>query len=192
MALPENPIMFANNPLDRAGHQRGNADWLAAQLASDAALIVPLWNLQPLVLPELQAGDGRDVGYLPKAAFAEAWRDDMAVVFLGLNRRGKPLFAADISHMSAPDLHPDTNPALIEDAYAFQRLLGFHLQRWEDGLAELHQPVVPHIGNRYGLPHGGVHAALPTAAWRQRQPQTSSKTIARGSLGVFTAKGKAV
>ena len=29
MALPENPIMFANNPLDRAGHQRGNADWLA-------------------------------------------------------------------------------------------------------------------------------------------------------------------
>ena len=103
MALPENPIMFANNPLDRAGHQRGNADWLAAQLASDAALIVPLWNLQPLVLPELQAGDGRDVGYLPKAAFAEAWRDDMAVVFLGLNRRGKPLFAADISHMSSPE-----------------------------------------------------------------------------------------
>ena len=59
--------------------------------------------------------------------------------------------------MNAPDLHPDTNPALIEDAYAFQRLLGFHLQRWDDGLAELHQPVVPHIGNRYGLPHGGVH-----------------------------------
>ena len=26
MALAENPIMFANNPLDRAGHQRGNAD----------------------------------------------------------------------------------------------------------------------------------------------------------------------
>ena len=103
MALPENPIMFANNPLDRAGHQRGNADWLAAQFASDAALIVPLWNLQPLVLPELQAGDGRDVGYLPKAAFAEAWRDDMTVVFLGLNRRGKPLFAADISHMSSPE-----------------------------------------------------------------------------------------
>ena len=103
MALPENPIMFANNPLDRAGHQRGNEDWLAAQLASDAALIVPLWNLQPLVLPELQAGDGRDVGYLPKAAFGEAWRDDMAVVFLGLNRRGKPLFAADISHMSSPE-----------------------------------------------------------------------------------------
>ena len=44
MALPENPIMFANNPLDRAGHQRGNADWLAAQLASDTALVLPLWN----------------------------------------------------------------------------------------------------------------------------------------------------
>ena len=70
MALAENPIMFANNPLDRAGHQRGNADWLAAQLASDTALVLPMWQLQPLVLPELQPGDGRDVGYLPKAALA--------------------------------------------------------------------------------------------------------------------------
>ena len=61
MALAENPIMFANNPLDRAGHQRANADWLAAQLAAETALIVPLWNLQPLVLPEIQPGDGRDV-----------------------------------------------------------------------------------------------------------------------------------
>jgi len=103
MALAKNPIMFANNPLNRAGHQRGDPDWLAAQLASEAALVVPLWNLQPLVLPELQPGDGRDAGYLPKAAFGEAWRDDMALVFLGLNRRGKPLFAADISHMSSPE-----------------------------------------------------------------------------------------
>ena len=62
MALAENPIMFTNNPLDRAGHSRGDAAWVAAQLASDAALIVPLWQLNPLVLPELQAGDGRDVG----------------------------------------------------------------------------------------------------------------------------------
>lgn len=103
MALAENPIMFANNPLDRAGHQRNDPDWLAAQLASETALIVPLWNLQALVLPEISPGDGRDVGYLPRAAFAEAWRDDMVLVFLGLNRRGKPLFAADISHMSSPE-----------------------------------------------------------------------------------------
>ena len=119
MALAENPIMFANNPLDRAGHQRGNADWLAAQLSAENALIVPLWNLQALVLPELQSGDGRDVGYLPKAAFGDAWRDDMLIVFLGLNRRGKPLFAADISHMSSPeDIGPFKGLGIFEDLRA--------------------------------------------------------------------------
>ena len=119
MALAENPIMFTNNPLDRAGHSRGDETWLAAQLASDTALIVPLWHLQPLVLPEIQAGDGRDVGWLPKAAFGEAWTGDMLVVFLGLNRRGKPLFAADISHMSAPeDMGPFKGMGLFEDVRA--------------------------------------------------------------------------
>ena len=103
MALAENPIMFTNNPLDRAGHTRADPDWLAAQLAADTALIVPLWNLQPLILPALQPGEGRDVGWLPKGAFGEAWTAHMEIVFLGLNRRGKPLFAANISHMSSPE-----------------------------------------------------------------------------------------
>lgn len=116
MALAENPIMFTNNPLDRAGHSRTDEAWLAAQLADDTALIVPLWQLNPLVLPEIQAGDGRDVGWLPKAAFGEAWTADMAIVFLGLNRRGKPLFAADISHMSNPeDMGPFKGMGHFED-----------------------------------------------------------------------------
>ena len=119
MALAENPIMFTNNPLDRAGHARNDPDWLAAQLAADTALIVPMWNLHALVLPELQPGDGRDVGWLPKEAFGEAWRDDMEVIFLGLNRRGKPLFAANISHMSAPeDFGPFKGMGQFEDLRA--------------------------------------------------------------------------
>lgn len=52
------------------------------------------------------------------------------------------------------------DPDLIEDAYAFQTLLGFQIVSWEEGRATLHQPVRPEIGNRYGLPHGGVHASL--------------------------------
>ena len=119
MALSENPIMFANNPLDRAGHQRGNADWLAAQLAADNALFLPLWHLQPLVLPEVSAGDGRDVGWLPKAAFQDAWRSEAQYVFLGLNRRGKPLFAVDISHMANPeDMGPFKGMGHFEDLRA--------------------------------------------------------------------------
>jgi uncharacterized protein (TIGR00369 family) len=52
------------------------------------------------------------------------------------------------------------NPDLIEEPYEFQKLLGFEIVHWAQGEATLHQPVAPHIGNRYGLPHGGVHAAL--------------------------------
>ena len=119
MALPENPIMFANNPLDRAGHLRSDPDWLAGQFASDSALMVPMWRLSPLVLPEIAAGEGRDVGWLPKGAFADALRPDSLVVFLGLNRRGKPLFAVDISHMSNPeDSGPFKGLGVFEDLRA--------------------------------------------------------------------------
>lgn len=119
MALSENPIMFANNPLDRAGHLRSNDVWLAGQFASDSALLVPFWRLAPLVLPEIEAGQGRDVGWLPRAAFADALRPDSLVVFLGLNRRGKPLFAVDISEMSNPeDMGPFKGMGLFEDLRA--------------------------------------------------------------------------
>ena len=119
MALSENPIMFANNPLDRAGPLRSDKDWLAGQLASDSALLAPFWRLAPLVLPEIEPGQGRDVGWLPKAAFDDALRPDSMVIFLGLNRRGKPLFAVDISHMSNPeDAGPFQGMGLFEDLRA--------------------------------------------------------------------------
>jgi len=116
MPLPESPIMFANNPLDRAGHLRGNPDWLATQFGDENALFVPLWHLQPLVLPELNPGDGRDVGWLPRTALGDALRPDGLSVFLGINRRGKPLFALDISHMSSPeDIGPFKGMGHFED-----------------------------------------------------------------------------
>ncbi|MGB0343041.1 MAG: NAD(+) diphosphatase [Parvibaculales bacterium] len=116
MPLPESPIMFANNPLDRAGHLRGNPDWLAAQFADDSALFVPLWHLQPLILPELNRGDGRDVGWLPRAALGAALHPDSLSVFLGMNRRNKPLFAVDVSRLSSPeDIGPFKGMGHFED-----------------------------------------------------------------------------
>ncbi len=116
MALPESPILFTNNPLDRAGHLRGDPDWLANQLASQQALLVPMWQLQPLVLPEISPDEGRDVGWLPKPAFGDALTTQSLVLFLGLNRRGKPLFAADISQLSSPeDMGPFKGMGVFED-----------------------------------------------------------------------------
>jgi uncharacterized protein (TIGR00369 family) len=49
---------------------------------------------------------------------------------------------------------------LREKPYPFQAHLGFEITEWSDGFCRLEQPVVPQIGNRYGIPHGGVHATL--------------------------------
>ena len=49
---------------------------------------------------------------------------------------------------------------LIEPPYPFQRLLGFEITDWDEGFCRLKQPMVAEIGNRFGIPHGGVHATL--------------------------------
>lgn len=52
------------------------------------------------------------------------------------------------------------DPKLKEEPYPFQAHVGFEIADWSDGYCRVEQPMVPHIGNRYGIPHGGVHATL--------------------------------
>ena len=54
-------MCFSGNPLDRAGNFRGDPAWLAEKYQSDDALFIPLWQLQPLLLPPIAAGYSRDV-----------------------------------------------------------------------------------------------------------------------------------
>ncbi|MBP2299063.1 PaaI family thioesterase [Azospirillum picis] len=42
----------------------------------------------------------------------------------------------------------------------FQKLLGYVLSRWEDGMAELEMPIDDRHLNRAGVVHGGVLATL--------------------------------
>lgn len=51
-------------------------------------------------------------------------------------------------------------PALIEDPYALQRHLGFEIVDWKPDYARVELPMLPHLMNRYGIPHGGVYATL--------------------------------
>ena len=48
--LPKNPNVFANNPLDRAGHLRADKDWLAAAFADKRSLFIPVWKLMPFLI----------------------------------------------------------------------------------------------------------------------------------------------
>lgn len=49
---------------------------------------------------------------------------------------------------------------VLEDPYEFQKLMGFTITEWAPDLCELTQPIHKGLGNRYGIPHGGVYASL--------------------------------
>lgn len=106
MGLPQNPNIFANNPLDRASYRRANKEWVAAQIADPTSLFVPFHKLSPFVLPEEKPSMGKDVGWLKMGLLRELAGPDPVMVFLGINRRGKSLFAVDVSGLKNPDDHP--------------------------------------------------------------------------------------
>src|SRR5690606_13108850 len=69
------------------------------------SLFVPMWRLQPFVLPETSPGEGKDIGWMRTGLLKEL-AGESATVFLGINKRGKALFAADVSGLEDPDNHP--------------------------------------------------------------------------------------
>lgn len=52
------------------------------------------------------------------------------------------------------------DPALVEDPYPLQRHLGFYVTEWREGFARFELPMEDFLMNRYGIPHGGVHAVM--------------------------------
>lgn len=52
------------------------------------------------------------------------------------------------------------DPALVEDPFEFQNLLGYCITDWSEGYARWELPITEKLGNRYGLTHGGVYASL--------------------------------
>ena len=52
------------------------------------------------------------------------------------------------------------DPRLAEPPYPMQDHLGFRLTAWRADFARIEMPLAPHLMNRQGLPHGGVHATL--------------------------------
>jgi len=49
---------------------------------------------------------------------------------------------------------------MYEDAYPLQKHLGFSMVDWKEDYARFELPMREFLGNRYGIPHGGVYATL--------------------------------
>ena len=90
---------FAGNPLDRAGDQRNDPDWVAQQAADPEALALVLWEGRPLLEAE---GEPR-LAWLPMA-HARAVALDREL-FLGL-WKGAPVFAVEVEGSVDPTAGP--------------------------------------------------------------------------------------
>jgi NAD+ diphosphatase len=97
MIKPANPNAFAVNPLDRASALRCDEAWIGRQRARDDAMLLALWQGDPLTAA------GR-VLFLDASATRE-FAAAAAVVFLGLDA-GRPVFAIDASDAPAREVAP--------------------------------------------------------------------------------------
>ena len=52
------------------------------------------------------------------------------------------------------------SPPAQETPYPLQAHLGFVLTNWKKNFCHLELPLEPFLMNRFGVPHGGVHAVL--------------------------------
>ncbi len=54
----------------------------------------------------------------------------------------------------------DLDPRFAEDPYPLQRHLDFRITDWSPDFARVELPLAEFLMNRYGIPHGGIHAVL--------------------------------
>jgi NAD+ diphosphatase len=94
LITPTRPNFFTGGTLDRAGHLRTDAAWIAGAFADPASRFVVFWQGKALISNSNPAE--------PRAVFtAKPATDDAPWVFLGL-QNGTPFFAANLSHLEAP------------------------------------------------------------------------------------------
>ncbi len=123
MSLKPRLTTFANNPLDRAGHDRAEIGWAQKKLLAQDTLVMVLWNAMALILPEAETGAGRDIAWLPKAALESFFKESekFPVLFLGINKRQAARFVIDISQLAKPQTHSCLEP-FISVGGAFEGL----------------------------------------------------------------------
>jgi NAD+ diphosphatase len=165
--LPHNPNAFARSPLDRAGHHRRDAAWLAAAMASDHAKIVPFSQFRPFVIEE---GDVVSVGWLGGHARASIAPKDAPTIFLGLDSKSAPHFAIDI-----------LDPAPLGELGRFDdlRALGPRLSREELAMIGPAKAVFEWHAKHGFCANCGSPTEIVEAGWKRECPACKAEHFPR-------------
>ncbi|ADM08859.1 MutT/nudix family protein [Parvularcula bermudensis HTCC2503] len=94
---PTNPNAFSLDPLDRAGNERRDPEWVKAQQEREDARLLLLSRGNPLTK---RVGPETSLVWLPLSVLDSA-EGDPGLILLGLEK-GAPRFAADIRDHTAP------------------------------------------------------------------------------------------
>lgn len=124
MLKPDNPNAFARSPLDRAGHRRRDAAWLADALAKDDAQVVAFHKHQPFLY---ESGRDLSVRWLGGNVPADLQAPGSPLLFLGVDADGAAAFAFEIG-----------DPASLDGLGAFTDL--------RMAAARLHASALPPLG----------------------------------------------
>jgi NAD+ diphosphatase len=103
---------FAGNPLNRASERRGDAAWLAEQVASSDSLGIALWNGKPFV--EKAANGDLQIAYLPARLVEDLAGSPERLLFMGLWKE-TAIFAVDLEGGADPAEGPLAGLGRFED-----------------------------------------------------------------------------
>ncbi|CDO58289.1 NADH pyrophosphatase [Candidatus Phaeomarinobacter ectocarpi] len=115
MALEPNPNIFANNPLDRVSDKRTDDEWLKGKMEDPESRYVPFYKLMPFVLPEAAPSEGKDIAWMPPEMVKPLMNPASTTVLLGINKRGRALFATDVTFGENPENGPLKGMGEFED-----------------------------------------------------------------------------
>ena len=165
--LPEGrvPIAFAGNPLDRAGLERADPAWLAAQ--KTAGLFLPFSQNRPLVRAD-------------RTVFL-AWRAEWETclcVFLGLDGT-RPLFAIDLADDLANNLDSVSEPQLGEGIFTEMRAAAFVLPARDIAIAGQAKALLDWHRRHGFCPNCGHATALMDGGYRRLCPACSAEHFPR-------------
>src|SRR5690348_13605715 len=92
--LMKEPNFYAAGGLDRVGHRRKDAAWLAERLAHPSSRFIPVWRSQNLII----AGDAPRAAFLARQEIIDAGGETALLGIIG----ECAYFAVDLSHVEAP------------------------------------------------------------------------------------------